>query len=193
MKNEEGDITNQALERLLACLDGDREKAGEKYLLLRQKLVSFFRWRGASNPDECADRTLNVAARKLAEGQEFRDLAGYCGGIARMVLLVARRVQERERAALEELAASVRAPRGGEEDVRMAAFDACLDELSADNRELILSYYRPEQSDRIAARQQLAARLGIPLNALRIRAFRIRSRLEASVGALMTEMRAKKK
>lgn len=193
MKNDEGGITNQALERLLAWLDGDREKAGEKYLLLRQKLVSFFRWRGAVTADECADRTLNVAARKLAEGQDVRDLAAYCGGIARMILLEARREEERERAALEELAASARAPHGDEEDARMAAFNACLNELSPDNRALILSYYQCEQSDRIAARQQLAARLGIPLNALRIRAFRIRSRLEASVGALMTQTRAKTK
>jgi DNA-directed RNA polymerase specialized sigma24 family protein len=193
VKHEVGGITDQALERLLACFDDDREKAAEKYLLLRQKLVSFFRWRGAAFPDDCADRTLNVAARKLAEGQDVRDLASYCGGIARMVLLEARREEERERAALEELAASVRTPRGDEEDTRMAVFNTCLDELPPDHRELILSYYRSEQSDRIVARQRLAARLGIPLNALRIRAFRIRSRLEASVNALMTQTRAKTK
>lgn len=185
MKKHEGAITSEALERLLACLDADREQAGEKYVLLRRKLAGFFRWRGAASPDDCADRTLNVAARRLVDGQEVRSLASYCAGIARMVLLETLREREQQRIALEELASSVPAQRDTHEARRMAIFEARLDALPRESRELILAYYQAAQHDKIASRRQLAARLGIPRNALRIRAFRIRTRLEESVNALM--------
>jgi len=46
---------------------------------------------------------------------------------------------------------------------------------------LILRYYQGEQRAKIENRRALAERLGLTINALRIRASRIRSRLEACV------------
>ena len=58
-------LTEEAFARLLARLDPDAEKAGEKYRALHQKLVKFFDWHGARYPEEGADETLNRVARKV--------------------------------------------------------------------------------------------------------------------------------
>ena len=50
-------------------------------------------------------------------------------------------------------------------------------------RELVVDYYRDARRQRIEGRRDLAARLGITMNALGIRACRIRSALETCVGA----------
>ncbi|MEN3332706.1 MAG: hypothetical protein V7641_2071 [Blastocatellia bacterium] len=56
----------------------------------------------------------------------------------------------------------------------------CLSQLPAESRALILDYYQGERGERIRHRKQMAERLGIPQNALRIRVHRIRERLEQS-------------
>jgi DNA-directed RNA polymerase specialized sigma24 family protein len=56
-----------------------------------------------------------------------------------------------------------------------------LKKLSDESRELIVAYYREQQRAKIKLRKELAERLGIPLNALRIRAHRIRAKLEECV------------
>ncbi len=60
-------------------------------------------------------------------------------------------------------------------------FETCLKKLSDDSRELIVAYYREQRRAKIKLRKELAERLGIPLNALRIRAHRIRTKLEDCV------------
>jgi DNA-directed RNA polymerase specialized sigma24 family protein len=60
----------------------------------------------------------------------------------------------------------------------MQCFDKCLEGLSSERRFLIVEYYQQERRDKIDRRQKLAERLGIPQNALRIRAHRIRVALE---------------
>jgi DNA-directed RNA polymerase specialized sigma24 family protein len=53
--------------------------------------------------------------------------------------------------------------------------------LSPENFRLIVQYYQQNEQSRIEARRNLAAQLGIPPNALRIRAHRIRARLQGCV------------
>jgi DNA-directed RNA polymerase specialized sigma24 family protein len=57
----------------------------------------------------------------------------------------------------------------------------CLRELPSDSRRLITEYYRDEKRQKIDNRLSLANRLGIPLNALRSRAQRVRDKLERCV------------
>ncbi|HET9532865.1 MAG TPA: hypothetical protein VFQ92_21095, partial [Blastocatellia bacterium] len=56
-----------------------------------------------------------------------------------------------------------------------------LQRLSPDNRELILQYYDKEKGAKIESRKQLAERLGISVNTLRMRALRIREYLQRCV------------
>jgi DNA-directed RNA polymerase specialized sigma24 family protein len=64
---------------------------------------------------------------------------------------------------------------------RLECLDHCLAALSSDSRQLIMDYYQEERRAKIELRQQLAKKLSIPLNALRIRAHRIRASLEKCV------------
>jgi DNA-directed RNA polymerase specialized sigma24 family protein len=181
LKTEDKTITGEAFDRLLAALDTDRDRAGEQYELLRSKLGAFFRWRGMESPEDLADRTLDVAARRLSEGEPIQNITGYCVGVARMMLRKRQYEQQRARTALDELEMAFAKVDPVEEDPRTHCFDRCLQQMAAADRDLILQYYIGEQREKIQTRRELAGRLGIPLNALRIRAFRIRTKLEAAV------------
>jgi DNA-directed RNA polymerase specialized sigma24 family protein len=176
-------ITQVAFDLLLARLDNDRSQAGAKYEVLRHKLVKFFEWRGCTFPEDLADDTLNRVARNLEAGENIRHFTAYCAGIARRVFLESLRTRRQE-----EVLQSVTYPPAStpDEDARHDCLERCLRELPAENFQLIVQYYREGKPTQIEARRDLAAQLGIPLNALRIRAHRIRVRLESCVEECMT-------
>ena len=60
--------------------------------------------------------------------------------------------------------------------------ERCMEQLDPGSRDLVLQYYREEKRDKIEHRRTMAKQLGIALNALRIRAFRIRAALRECVG-----------
>ena len=72
-------------------------------------------------------------------------------------------------------------PSSEEESIQRECFERCLNELSEENRQLVLRYYEDERRGKIDNRQAMADRLGIPLNALRSRVQRIRDKLERCV------------
>jgi DNA-directed RNA polymerase specialized sigma24 family protein len=173
-------LTSESFAKFLASLDPDPERAGELYEQLRRKLIRIFDWRGSATPGELADETLNRLARKIDEGEVIRNLSSYAGGMARLVWLEAIKEQERERSALEGLNISSRYVENTDSP-RVECFELCLESLSVESRALILDYYREEKSAKIELRKRLAEKLGMPLNALRIRAHRIRLQLETCV------------
>ncbi len=180
-KKKDWVLTEQSLRRFLSLLDEDPARAGEQYEILRRKLVRFFEWRGSATPEELTDETLNRLARKIDEGEAIRNLSDYVGGMARFVWLEALKEQERARDAFEDLRAESKYSSPAD-SARVECFEFCLEGLLSESRTLILDYYRAERSDKIKLRRQLAEKLGVPLNALRIRAHRIRLQLEKCVG-----------
>ena len=172
-------LTQEAFDSLLDALGEDRERAGERYVEIRSNLVRFFEWRGCPFPEDHADEAMNRVARRLAEGEEIRDPSGYCIGVARRLLLEINKKRAREQQALGEMAS---APLGGpdamESEWRIECLRACLQNLPADSRELIIEYYQGEKGARIERRKRLGERFGIPVNALRMRALRIRETLQ---------------
>ena len=69
-----------------------------------------------------------------------------------------------------------------ERERRFECFERCLGELSHEARSFIVSYHRQEKGEKIRGRRLQAEGLGVSLNALRLRASRIRSGLERCVG-----------
>jgi DNA-directed RNA polymerase specialized sigma24 family protein len=65
-----------------------------------------------------------------------------------------------------------------------------MERLTPDNRNLVLKYYQEEKRARIDHRKRLAEKLGIAVNALRIRAHRIRASLEECVQKCLEEATA---
>ncbi|HKV37866.1 MAG TPA: hypothetical protein VJX67_01545 [Blastocatellia bacterium] len=185
-------LTREAFDGLLAFLDRDRDLAGEKYEVIRGKLVAFFEHRGCMIASDLADLTVNRVARKIAHGQEILgdQPIRYFYGIARNVLREHWRTLPRRLGALEALSPSEHPSHDPYQDLEhrleveeaeceLEALEECLRELSVEDRDLILKYHEGHGSaDRITHRKRLAAELGIPAGVLRLRAHRIKSRLK---------------
>jgi len=173
-------LTQAAFDRLLDSLGPDRDAAAGRYLEIRRNLVRLFEWRGCATPDEYADETLNRCARKVGDGDEIRDLATYSIGVARMLLREMSRDRSREARPLDEAPEprTLPAEAPDESAAHIECLRRCLAELSPANRDLILNYYQGEKGEKIKNRESLTEMFGIPANTLRMRALRVRERLQ---------------
>ncbi|HEY8020524.1 MAG TPA: hypothetical protein VIH93_05465 [Thermoanaerobaculia bacterium] len=170
-------LSPEHFDALLLALALDREQAGARYEEIRRRLVRLFEWRHCEAPEDLADEAINRVARRLAQGMEIRatnPFAYFCG-VAHHVAQEMLRERERERRAFVAAGAQA-ADADPEFELRLACLKACLERLPADQRRLILQYH--QGSDRVRGRQRLAHELGIAPNALRIRAHRLRRKLE---------------
>lgn len=194
---EERVLTEHGFSRLLEWLDdGGADSKGGSYLEIRRRLVSYFDRRNRPRPDELADETLNRIARTLeTDGAiEVRPPARYCYVIARFVLLEDVRKREHATVPLEGPRGTPSGsrrltvvPHHAEEDEaatkerHLACLERCLDGLKPEQRDLIVDYHRDARREKIDRRRGLAQRFGISMNALAIRACRIRDALEDCV------------
>lgn len=182
LSEDEGGVQKPGgFDALLVLLDSDRPKALEIYFQIRTKLIRFFAWRGYDQPEELADETLDRAIAKLASGAavERKAVRSYILGVARKVFLEAMRRRRLEREVLADLTSTPsQTPTPASDDGLLTGLIHCLGQITSDERRLILRYYEGDSAERVRIRQGLADELGVPLNALRIRAHRIRKRLE---------------
>jgi DNA-directed RNA polymerase specialized sigma24 family protein len=187
-------ITRESFNRMLAELHPDIERAGEQYEKIRQKLVKLFEWRGCAHAEECADETFNRVAQKICEGTSIwtDEPYSYFHGVALNVLREYWRSVEQTAKALEEAAQiqelSVdpedllsRQTEQQEKERLLECLNRCLQKLSPESFYLITRYHQEGEAPNKARRKELAQSLGIPLNALRIRAYRIRVAIEECV------------
>jgi hypothetical protein len=194
LDRRDSETSGTSFTRLLRWLDDGVDSKGERYLEIRRRLVEYFDRRNRSAPDILADSTLDRVSRTLEESGHIRVTppARYCYVVARYVLLEDIRKSQREipfdetrpmslpdssrnRAATDEIT---------ERSLRCLAH--CLKRLKADDRKLIVEYYRDAKRQRIDRRRELARALGITMNALAIRMWRLRASLEACVGSCRT-------
>jgi DNA-directed RNA polymerase specialized sigma24 family protein len=161
-------LTQDAFKVLLACLDPDQERAGEKYENIRRGLITFFECRGCFSPEDHADDTINRVARRLAEGKEIyaENPASYFYGVARNVLREHWESAHPAPAPLENLPPSKDLSNDpGELDARqlerlqreqqLECLEHCLRELFRET-ELITDYYQGETAVKIKYRKSLA-------------------------------------
>lgn len=178
------DLASRRLHGLIERLRTDAAGVGFDYEQLRRRLILFFRQHEPVDAESLADDALDRLARRLDEGTAIDNAALYAFGIAKMMLLEAHERRTRREAARQE--AIVAVEDDADEDnatdpLLLAALRACLREFGARSTELMLTYYRDDDARRIATRRDLAARLGLSINALRNRALRLREALEACV------------
>jgi DNA-directed RNA polymerase specialized sigma24 family protein len=195
---KEWTLTREAFDKLLLCLDTDRELAAGKYEQIRKRLITFFECRGSLYPEDHCDITINRVARKISEGQEIytSNPIGFFFGVARKILqeswdkrpkgevpldhsVDAALLSQDPAEALEQEAQHLEFEHG------MACLERCLRTLSDKDKETITRYYQGETRTKIKNRKRLAEELGVALNALRIRALRIRQKLESCVNKCM--------
>ena len=150
-----------------------------QYERLRGTLIRIFARRGCQFPEDLADDTISRVAERVPEiaATYEGDPARYFYGVARNVYLEYTRrpktVLLDENRAWTEVVDRDRA----RNEEAYACLERCLEELTDDERRLINEYYRYDKSAKIDHRKKLAESLGLGLNALRIKAYRIRQRL----------------
>jgi len=181
-------ISGTAFTRLLRWLDEGSDSQGERYLEIRRRLVAYFDRRNRPAPDVLADETLDRVSRTLEESGRIKVTppARYCYVVARFVLLEDIRKSRRD-VPYDETRSGIHHTRtvvtttDDSADQSLDCLNQCLDRLKPEDRYLIVEYYRDAKRQRIDRRRDLARQLGISMNALGIRAWRLRASLERCV------------
>jgi RNA polymerase sigma factor (sigma-70 family) len=178
-------LNQEAFDTFLAWLDPDRDRAGEKYEEIRRKLIKIYARRGCTVAEELTDEAINRVSRKVPEiaATYVGDPALYFYGVAKNVYneYVKKKPDQKP----------IPPPDPPEEVERnYECLDHCMEGLDAESRELVLKYYQQEKRAKIDHRKELADRLGIALNTLRMRVHRIKAILQQCVGECLKQSEA---
>ena len=169
-------LNQKDFDELLAWLDRDSAKAGEKYEKIRTRLIQFFLNRQCYEAEDLADETINRVARKPEEWKNT-----YAGEPVRYFYAVARNVcREHRRQQNKALHPPPEVSRD-ELEPYLECLDSCLAKLPEDNRTLILPYYEEQRAAKISSHKEIGNRMRLNPGALRARVYRIRSKLRACV------------
>jgi RNA polymerase sigma factor (sigma-70 family) len=173
-------LTQESFDELLEWLNPDREQAGKKYEDIRRRLVRILMHRGCTVAEDLADKTINQVARKVQEIKEYYvgDPALYFYGVARNIHSEYSRSRADIVPVTPELLAVVPSKELDVSEQEHDCLERCLEELTPQNRELLLEYYREIEGAKIEHHKEMARRLGIAVNALRIRMCRLRASLK---------------
>lgn len=151
---------------------------------IRCRLIRYFAGNGADNPDDLASETMLRAVRNQAAGVIVESLEPYCLGIAHNVWLENCRSRNRQPSLPDWLQALAPAPPHAEP--REACLKYCLKKaLTRDEANLIQAYYG--YSGAKPDHRQLAEDLRISEQQLRLRAFRIRRKLQSCIQHCMAK------
>lgn len=169
-------ITQENFSLLLSWLDADAETAARVYERIRARLIHVFVGRGCYEAEYLADLTFDRVAVKIPELD--RQIAGdrtvYFLAVAKNIYFEWDRIERKVREATRlDLNAGV----GEDREAEYECLEACLAELATEVRKMIVEYYRGEKAGRVQRRKDLARRLGISVEVLRVRAVRVRGSL----------------
>lgn len=180
---------------LLTRLDADQDIAAEKYEVLRMKIIHLLRWRGCaeSDADELADQTLDRVAAKLTAGEAIENLNAFAGGVARFIWLEHSRKNKADAVGddLPEIPVEPDLSFLDDADDRMKCLRKCVVVTFTDeDSRLVVGYYDTDAGEKIKdARKRIADSFGLTLNALKVRACRLRMRLEACINDCLAGVR----
>lgn len=191
-QKKERALTPHSFQGLLSWLDEGTSSDGQKYLEMRHRLVTYFDRKNLTNFEELADETLNRVARRLDEEGtiESNTRAKYCYVVARFVLMEHLRKTQKEKVMVESISRqqpgqSVAAHHADQEkafkEKMLNCLETCTLQLDPVNHRIITRYYVGKERVKIENRRELATSLGITMNALSIRACRLRDKLEGCV------------
>jgi len=170
--------TQEAFDSLLNWLDPDRELAGQKYETIRLRLIKIFACRGCHEAEELADESINRVTAKveeLATTYEGDPLLYFYGVASRVYLEYVRKNRLQS-----QIPPPPELPETTDDDA-YECFDECMGQLPKKTSQLLLRYYQDEKHAKIENRKRLAQELGLGINALRIRAHRMRVQLQKCV------------
>lgn len=170
--------TKEPFDALLDWLDPDREKAGQRYEVIRSGLIRIFVSKGVSDAEYCTDEAIDRVIKRLPEIQAdyVGDPARYFHGVARNIVMEAGRRKE----VPSDLVPPTPPPDPPPSDTA-ACLSKCLQLLPQDKQEFILDYHLYQGREKILHHRQMASELSITEGALRTRAHHLRVSLEKCV------------
>lgn len=170
------DLKQEEFDRLLGWLDCDRERAGVLYEKIRWRLIAILAARGCALAEELADETIDRVSRRVAEIERT-----YVGDPAIYFLGVMNNVHHEylKRPPLPRVVP--RQVEGEANEQIHLCLDSCLEKLAPHARQLIEQYYAEDKSARINLRRRIARDFGIAAGTLRLRALRIRAKLQECI------------
>ncbi len=171
------EVTREKFASFLEWLSPDLERAGEEYERLRFRLCTFFAQRHCPGPDELADETINRVILKVAEEQIENKIA-YCYGVARNIYRESLRKQKPQ-VDIDDVTIVAKEPEP--QSVPGECLDKCLDELSPENRNLLLDYFSEAKLKKIELHRRISESLQTTQTALRMRVMRTKQKLKVCV------------
>lgn len=173
------ELTEESFNLFLSWLDPDRDSAGKKFEDIRRRLLVVFDGRGCPRSDELVDETFKRFIRRLPAMVDT-----FTGDPIAYLLVTAHHLHleyvEKQLLPLPDNLPDMLAT-DDDESMQAELFDSCLEEclgrLDQQDRALALDYYRKAKQAKIDFRKELARRLGITTNALRIKIHHLRTTL----------------
>jgi len=145
------------------------------YEKIRWRLIAVLASRGCPMAEELADETIDRVARRVADIQ-----ATYVGDQAIYFLGVMNNVHHEYLKQPVPRLIEV-ADNSDQRERTHLCLDNCLEKLAPHSRQIIERYYAQNKRAKIALRKRIARECGISLNTLRLRALRIRAKLQTCI------------
>ena len=183
-----------AFSLLLRRFDANEECAALKYEDLRFRLTQIMKWKGCyeSDADALADEALDRVARKIEQGEQIENVKAYAMSVARFVLLEhTRKRRELGVDELPEVPIHMNLDDIDGPDLRIQCLRKCLVEVSQNetDQRLIVGYYdTASEAKNKEIRRQLAEQYGLTATALKVKACRIRAKLERCINDCVADV-----
>ena len=175
---------SESFEEILAWLNPDRDVAATMYVQLRHDLAKIFTYRGCVDPEGLTDEVFDRVAKKVHdvrrtyEGDPRHYFRAVANNLVKEVLKKAK-----TQVPIEGIDPPEQKLTETEQEIeqREACLDSCLQKLTPEKRKLIVAYYAKEKQAKIDNRSELAQQLGISLETLRVKVYRIRLSLQKCI------------
>ena len=177
-------IPPENFDEILAWLNPDRDVAGAMYVQLRHDLEKLFLWKSVADAEGSTDEVIDRVAKRIHEVKPnfVGDPRVYFFAVANNLIKENFRKIKTHVSITETDPSQQPTTEDEQDDVAIHdCLDKCLQQLSNEQRTLIREYYAKEKQAKIDYRSELARRLGITVETLRVRAFRIRVSLEGCI------------
>ena len=177
-------IPPESFEEILDWLNPDRELAGAMYVQLCHDLAKMFTWRGCRDPEGLTDEVFDRVAKKVREIRPTfeGDPRLYFRAVANNLIKEdLKKIKNQVSLEVVDQTRQADTESNSETIVMEDCLQLCLQDLSSEKRELILAYYAREKQAKIDHRSELARQLGISVETLRVKVYRIRTSLETCI------------
>ncbi len=186
-------LTQADFDRLLAWLDPDPERAGQKYEKIRSTLIGRFRRLDCVEPEARANETIDRVAQTLPKviAKYKGDPEPYFYAVAYYIYLEYIKVTQPEQLPETDLPERGTSSSTDDDEAQDEALDECLSlcltRLDEPDRNLFVRYYNVSKEEKIRRRKQLADELGVAPEYLRVLVQRIKLRLKKCILGCLSE------